>query len=84
MPLWEFYARDATFLAGTPSVRPYILRVLELLQCGHVHPERVTSKVIQWDDAAEALVEPSLKPVVVRPALFTPCGPQHRREGRAV
>jgi len=84
MPLWELYVRDATFSAGIPSVRPHIPRVLDLLRCGHVHPERVTSKVIRWDDAAEALVEPSLKPVVVRPALLTPTGPHHRHEGRAL
>lgn len=84
MPLWELYVRDATFSAGIPSVRPHIPRVLELLRCGHVHPERVTSRIIQWDDAAEALAEPSLKPVVVRPALFTPAGSQHRREGSVI
>ncbi len=70
MPLWEMYLRDGTYSAGRPSVRPHIPRVLELLERGEIHPERVVSKLIAWDDAAEALMEPSLKPVVTRPRAF--------------
>jgi len=70
MPLWEMYLRDGTYSAGRPSVRPHIPSVLELLERGEIHPERVVTKLIAWDDAAEALVEPSLKPVVTRPRAF--------------
>lgn len=70
MPLWEMYLRDVSFSTGRPSVRPHIPKVLEMVRCGHLHPEKVVSKIIEWDVAPEALVEPSLKPVVVRPALY--------------
>lgn len=70
MPLWEMYLRDASYSAGRPSVRPHIPSVLQLVERGEIHPQRVVSKLIAWDDAAEALVEPSLKPVVTRPRAF--------------
>ena len=31
-------------------------------------PERVTSEIVPWDRASEALAQPSLKPIVVRGA----------------
>jgi len=70
MPLWEMYLRDGAYSAGRPSVRPHIPSVLDMLERGEIHPERVVSKLIAWDDAAEALLEPSLKPVVTRPRAF--------------
>ncbi len=70
MPLWEMYLRDATFSAGRPSVRPHIPAVLRLLERGEIHPERVVSEIVAWNDAPAALVEPSLKPVVTRPRAF--------------
>ncbi len=70
MPLWEMYLRDVSFSTGRPSVRPHIPDVLEMVRGGKTHPEHVTSRIIAWDDAADALVEPSLKPIVVRPRAF--------------
>lgn len=84
MPLWKLCVRDATSSVDIPSLRPHLPRVLELLRCGHVHPERVTSRIMQWDDGAEALAEPSVKPVVVRPALFTLAGSQLSYEGSII
>jgi len=71
LPLWEMYKRDVTFSMGTASVSPHLLKVLELLRCGHIHPERVMSTHI-WEDATEALLEPHIKPVIVRPRLLQP------------
>jgi len=71
IPLWEMYQRDVTFSTGKPSTRPFIPAVLELCRCGQLHPERVVSKVIPWEMAAEGLVEPSLKPVVVRQPVYS-------------
>ncbi len=69
MPLWEMYKRDVTFSTGTASVSPHLPKVLELLRCGHIHPERVMS-THGWEDATQALLEPHLKPVIVRPRLL--------------
>jgi len=69
LPLWEMYKRDVTFSTGSASVSPHLPKVLELLRCGHIHPERVMT-THAWADAPEALLEPDMKPVIVRPRLF--------------
>ena len=69
LPLWEMYKRDVTFSMGTASVSPHIPKVLDLLRCGHIHPERLMS-THSWKDATEALLEPYMKPVIVRPRLL--------------
>ncbi len=69
LPLWEMYKRDVTFSMGSASVSPHLPKVLELLRCGHIHPQRVMT-THAWADAPEALLEPDMKPVIVRPRLF--------------
>lgn len=69
LPLWEFYKRDITFSMGTASVRPHLPAVLELLRQGRLRPDRVMT-THPWDDAPTALLEPDMKPVLVRPRLF--------------
>jgi len=71
LPLWEMYKRDVTFSMGTASVSPHLPKVLDLLRCGHIHPERVMS-THPWEDATEALLEPHIKPVITRPRLLQP------------
>jgi hypothetical protein len=46
--------------------RPIIPEILELAAAGDLHPELVTSKVVAWDDAAEAVGELETKLVVTR------------------
>ncbi len=70
-PMWEMYMREVTFSTGRPSTRAFIPAVLELCRCGKLHPERVVSKVIPWDEAPAQLIEPSLKPVVARQPIFS-------------
>jgi len=71
IPMWEMYRREVTFSTGRPSTRAAIPTVLELCRCGKLHPERVVSKVIPWDEAPDQLIEPSLKPVVARAPIFS-------------
>jgi len=73
-PLWDMYERDVTFSTGRPSTQAFIPTVLDLCRRGLLHPERVVSRIIPWEDALEGLVEPSLKPVVARQPLYS-----HRR-----
>jgi hypothetical protein len=47
--------------------RAVLPRVLPLVASGGLHPERITTEVVAWDNAREALSVPSLKPIVVRP-----------------
>jgi hypothetical protein len=46
--------------------RAIIPDVLERTAAGELHPERVTSKVLPWDDAADAVGDPETKLIVTR------------------
>lgn len=72
VPMMEIYMRDISYSNGRPSTRPHIPAVLELCRCGKLHPEKTISKIVAWDDAAEALLEPWLKPVVARQPIISP------------
>ena len=60
------YARGVTLHTGLINARATIPSVLSLVESGKLKPERVTTCTAQWDDAAEALVDPSAKVVIVR------------------
>ena len=62
------YTRGVRFVTGRVNSRAALPRVLELIARGGLRPERVTSEIVPWDRAAEALAQPSLKPIVVRGA----------------
>lgn len=70
LPLWEMYQRDVTFSMGTASVLRHVPRVLELIRTGRIHPDRVMT-AHNWESAPEALLQPDLKPVLVRPRLLS-------------
>jgi threonine dehydrogenase-like Zn-dependent dehydrogenase len=57
LPLLEMYTKGITFRTGRAHVREAMPKVLELAAAGKLRPERVTSRVVQWSDAAEALLE---------------------------
>ena len=68
IPYWDMYLRGVTLSFGLPNVGPQIPKVLELARCGHIHPERVIT-VHNAADAPAALLEPDIKPVLVRESL---------------
>jgi threonine dehydrogenase-like Zn-dependent dehydrogenase len=57
LPLLEMYTKGITFRTGRAHVREAMPHVLELAAAGKLRPERVTSRVVQWSDAADALLE---------------------------
>lgn len=57
LPLAACYIRNVTLHVGRAHVRPVIPEVLALMAAGRLHPERVTTNVASFDDAAEALRE---------------------------
>jgi threonine dehydrogenase-like Zn-dependent dehydrogenase len=57
LPLLEMYSKGITFRTGRANAREAIPHVLELAASGAVHPELVTTKVVKWADAADALLE---------------------------
>ena len=48
------------------SARAIIPEVLDLIGSGRLHPELVTSQVIDWRDAPEALAAHTHKTVITR------------------
>lgn len=58
LPLLEMYTKGITFRTGRANARAAMPHVLELARSGALHPELVTSDVVAWADAAEALTEP--------------------------
>lgn len=68
IPLLEMYTRGVTFVTGRVQARPAIPRILDMVAAGTLHPERVTSSVVAWDDAPDAVLERQTKLVIAREA----------------
>jgi threonine dehydrogenase-like Zn-dependent dehydrogenase len=66
MPLFEMYTNGIEFRIGRVMARSMIPDVLERTAAGDLHPERVTSKTVAWDDAADAVGSPETKLIVTR------------------
>jgi alcohol dehydrogenase len=66
MPLFEMYTNGIEFHTGRVMARPTIPPILEHAAAGDLHPERVTSRVVAWDDAADAVGNPETKLIVTR------------------
>ena len=57
LPMLEMYMKCITFVTGRVHARAVMPHVLELAGSGKLHPEQVTTRVVDWDDAAAALLE---------------------------
>ena len=57
LPLLEMYTKGITFKTGRANAREAMPHVLELAASGALRPERVTSRVVPWREAPEALAE---------------------------
>ena len=66
LPLFPMYSRCCTLHTGRAHVRPAIPEVLELVADGRFDPSLVTTEVVDWDDAVDALADPPMKLVVRR------------------
>jgi alcohol dehydrogenase len=58
VPMLEMYTKGITFKTGRAHVRPAIPHVLDLAAAGRLHPEAITTRVVPWNDATDALLEP--------------------------
>jgi alcohol dehydrogenase len=67
IPAFEMFTKCVTFRIGRTHARPAIPTLLELIAAGRLHPDVVTSAVVEWDDAPEALADPPVKLVIQRP-----------------
>jgi threonine dehydrogenase-like Zn-dependent dehydrogenase len=66
LPLLEMYTKGITFRTGRANAREAMPHVLELAAAGAVRPELVTSRVVDWSDAAPALVERDWTKLVIQ------------------
>jgi threonine dehydrogenase-like Zn-dependent dehydrogenase len=69
MPLFEMYRRGVRFYTGRGRGGPNVADAMAWVADGRVDPRPVITDIAPFDDAPEALAEPSMKPVLVRPAL---------------
>ena len=66
LPVLEMYMKGVTFVTGRVHARPAMPHVLELAASGRIAPERVTTRVVDWDDAPAALLERDWTKLVFR------------------
>ncbi len=67
IPSFEMYTKGVTLRIGRTHARPVIPALLELIATRRLHPEVVTSAVVEWDEAPEALADPPVKLIIQRP-----------------
>ncbi len=72
LPLVKMWSSGVRFHIGRANCRAHLPEVLDLVQTSRIRPEQITSEVIDWEDAAAALTEPSLKPLVIRGGASAP------------
>jgi alcohol dehydrogenase len=58
LPLLEMYTKVITFSTGRVHAREAMPEVLQLAAGGRLAPELVTTRVVPWNQAADALLEP--------------------------
>ena len=66
LPLSTMYLNVITFRTGRTHARPAIPDVLDLVASARIHPGRVTSAVVGWEGASQALADPPMKLVITR------------------
>ena len=66
LPLFELYTRGVHLHIGRAMARPAMPAILELVAAGRLRPQLVTSARAAWDEAPEALLEPTTKLVISR------------------
>ncbi|HZP44587.1 MAG TPA: alcohol dehydrogenase catalytic domain-containing protein [Candidatus Binataceae bacterium] len=71
MPLFDMYITGMTFVTGRGHARTVLPELLELASTGRITPEKITNKVVPWDDAVDALSDPPDKLVLAREQIET-------------
>jgi alcohol dehydrogenase len=66
MPLGRLYTLGIRFFTGRAHAAALLPRVLPLIVAGRLRPAEVTTRVVDWEDAPRAYVEPAIKLVVHR------------------
>ncbi|MCQ8186403.1 zinc-dependent alcohol dehydrogenase [Parvularcula maris] len=68
MDVYSMYRKSMSFHTGWVHTHAFIEEPLDLIASGEFDPSPVTTKIVPWADAAEALAEPFTKLIISRPA----------------
>tara|TARA_R110000868_G_scaffold20217_2_gene85799 strand:+ start:14162 stop:14380 length:219 start_codon:yes stop_codon:yes gene_type:complete len=63
VPLRDMYGIGLTLHMSRVYARAEMPTVTEHVCCGHLHPETVITRTASFDDAAEAIFDPTIKVV---------------------
>jgi threonine dehydrogenase-like Zn-dependent dehydrogenase len=66
MPLGRLYTLGIRFFTGRAHAAALLRDVMPLIAAGRLRPAEVTTRVVDWEDAPTAYVEPAIKLVVHR------------------
>jgi len=66
VPLGRMYTLGIQLHTGRCHAAALLPEVVGLIEAGRLRPEAVTTRVVDWKDAAEAFLEPAIKLVVRR------------------
>jgi len=67
LPLGRMYTLGIRFFVGRCHSAALLPEVVGLIAAERLRPETITTRVVDWKDAADAWLEPALKLVVQRP-----------------
>ena len=66
LPLGRLYTLGIRFFTGRAHAAALLPEVMPLIEQGRLRPEAVTTRVVDWDEAPTAYLEPAIKLVVRR------------------
>jgi alcohol dehydrogenase len=66
MPMGKLYTLGIQFFIGRAHAAALLPEVMPLIEAGRLHPEQVTTRVVEWEEAPEAYLEETIKLVVRR------------------
>lgn len=66
LPLGRLYTLGIRFFIGRAHAAALLPEVMPLIAEGRLRPETVTTRVVDWEEAAQAFLEPTIKLVVRR------------------
>jgi alcohol dehydrogenase len=66
LPLGRLYTLGIRFAIGRAHAVALLPRVMPLIEEGRLRPQDVTTRVVDWDDAREAFLEPAIKLIMRR------------------
>ena len=65
-PLGRLYTLGIRFFIGRAHAAALLSQVMPLIEAGRLRPAEITTRVVDWEDAPAAYLEPAIKLVVHR------------------